>query len=320
MEALLRYLNQNRHRFNLPEEKEIIMELHAPWWSSRTGRCIYKVRAGSGPKYHIVIQDSLSLYGVQCVQNPYEPQFHRLVEVFLPARRGSFDLDGMVYFWSDYLDGDSLRTRIREKEGRDRWSVLFQLAHSIGELQKKHSFESSDFLSELVRLSLIKIGDDKLGSSFMQSTESLRGVLTGFSRTLCSWSHGDLWPEDVFVRDEALKIIDWEWAVQAAPIGVDLVDLYITAAEHILDIPTRQAWLSFFANRIQRLQILATEISALWSSVSLNREDRKHVVIYALIRSAGRVIAQDGYDMLSLVNTYINLASALLEDRVPFVY
>jgi glucosyl-dolichyl phosphate glucuronosyltransferase len=316
MKALLQYIENNRNTFNIPGGK-LFLELHAPWRLSRTSRSTYKVRSETNSRYHLIFQDGISLQGIRCLQNPFEPEFHHIVNSFLPGHRGSINIDGLVYFWSDFMEGSSLGTNMRSnKNNTESWLFVSYLAKLIGELQKQSAHASADFLSKLKEITRRQINDTNLFSLYEHAVDQYISILTNWPNNACSWSHGDLWTEDIIVNKELLCIIDWEWALSVAPIGADLIDLYITSAEHVLSIPTEQAWLSFFTNKITQLQPLAKEISVLWSSVGFKQDDCKRIVIYTLIRSAGRVIAQEGYEGFPLFNTYLNLASILLNNHI----
>ena len=316
MKDLLRYLEDNRRLFDLPEGQELAIELHAPWSPSFTGRCMYKVRPKHSPGPLIAIQDRMALNGKVCAKSPYEPEFHRIVNKFLPARRGAFEVDGSGYFWSEYVDGPSLKSLLLHggENNGGIWTAVSELAGVITMFQEDTASESSAYIPELLALVLPRIEDESLSTLLKKFAEA-------FARRalLCSWSHGDLWLEDVLYARNAFFVLDWEWALNTAPIGSDLIDLYITSAEHILNIPTEKAWRDFLEGRIVHLQSLRREIQALWSRTALDRNCRKHIIVYALIRSMGRVMAQNASEGIALISTYLR-ASIGTHRRSDYIY
>jgi hypothetical protein len=133
----------------------------------------------------------------------------------------------------------------------------------------------------------------------------------------CAWSHGDLWPEDIFVTDGGIKIVDWEWALPSAPVGCDLVDLYVTTAEHVLGMGPADAWGSITAQAPGRLQPLKDELDNLWTAKGLGRSQRTVVLIYALIRAAGRTLCQEGQMGTASAGLLLEIASQQVDDLQP---
>jgi len=316
MDKLRKYFNRKRNYFRLPDDADISISLQSPWRISRTSRCRYHVYSPLVQGQEIIVQDDTSLYGIRCGQNPYEPAFHSLVEDILPLKRGSFNLDHRTFYWSERMKGLSLHALFGDQERDNAWKIVHDFSDRIRNLQEKNAFHSSNYLSEWIPLCMEKIGNPSLTSHFMKFSYQIRSILKG--PAICSWSHGDLWPGDVFYEDGIFRLIDWEWAVNSAPLGSDLIDFYVTAAEHIIGQSSEKAWLSLLCDGISQLKTVRKNIFDPWIAAGLSKGQITQYILYALLRHAGRVTAQDGYFGFPILDMYMALASRLILNGIGF--
>lgn len=316
---LIHYLENHRNVFGLPENERLAVELLAPWRLSRTGRCRYLARSQEDDRRLLVIQDSRSIFGLVETQNPYQPRFHKKVERYLPARRGSFLFKGKTYYWAGYLQEKSLHSSLKNSPIDRAWKSLAAFAQEYGQWQLADAASSDLFLEGL--LDLIRSGMDQpiLQNWFDHYVSSRIDLCRQYSPLLCSWSHGDLWPAEIFIGDNSWKILDWEWSLEAAPIGSDLIDFYVTLGEHVLEVPISKAWEGLFQDGLPQLSPLRKELMILWSQAGIDPKAREGILCYALLRSLSRVLVQEGFSGLDLVNTYLEIFSSLEKGLFPLV-
>ncbi|MFA6362428.1 hypothetical protein [Methanoregula sp.] len=292
---LIDYLEKNRKLFKIPENEKIAIELHPPWRKSHNGTCQYIVYVGKKRIETIVIRESISLYGIRCRCNPYKPQFSEDVDNFLPENKGSFSLNNKEYYWSDRIQEKTLMSIISENpRDPDTWKLVSDFFHKFSSTQIENSVLSSDFYDELKELINQKIKQKEGTLVFEEFCDLNILKFNDQKKVPCSWSHGDLWSQDIFLVGTSWRIIDWEYSLQVAPIGSDMIDLYITLAEHNLKMSTPDAWRGFWYNEIPQLSKLREDIFSVWSTAGFDDEQEKSTYKYALIRSVGRIISQEG--------------------------
>jgi len=311
MHSLLEIVDHRRQALGLPAQGPLAVELHAPWRESRTGRCMYLVRRADDDLPLLVLQDSVSLAGLVCRQNPYAPTGLDVgVDALLPDRRGVLDWEGQPRFWASWIAAPSLASLLRRANGTaGAWETLVPIARRVGELQAAVAATHQGFFDTMVRRVLETLGHGELSEIFQSFGRAL-----GSYPLPCTWSHGDLWCQDIFVTDQGVKIVDWEWALPGAPVGCDLVDLYVTTAEHVLAMEGAAAWLSLSAQAPGPLQPLKAELDRQWTATGLGTAQRIVVVIYALIRAAGRILCQEGPTGSAAAGRLLEIASQRIDD------
>lgn len=320
MKALRAYIRENHEELRL-STGGFALELHTPWRQSRTGRCQYLVRDEGRSEYRVVIQEGLSLHGVTCTQNPYEPSFHQKVESLLPRSRGSFNLGGVPYYWAEFVDQTSLQIVLESKRGRhardNRRRELVNAVSRIGDLQTKDATRSTDYVAGLDRVCSELIGDRVLFSYYRSVTQPIREHLENQPPLPCSWSHGDLWPRDVLVGGDTLRVLDWEWAFPIAPIGADLLDLYVTSVGLVFGFSFTEVLSGLQGKGGARMPAVVAEISRACNSLGFEPKMRRGVVLFCLMRSVGRVLAQDGANRIALIEEYCKVAARFLDRNAP---
>jgi len=190
-----------------------------------------------------------------------------------------------------------------------------QCGIEVNNYQEKHISTETNYFNQLIEIILVKTDDKKLASEFIKSTEYLRKWLPDNIKITCSWSHGDIWPKDIFSGNK-IKIIDWEWALREAPLGVDIIDLYLTTAQHILNFSMFDSWISFINNSIIVLQPLYQVLLKTWHTHNFDDIIIRNILLYVLFRAWGREIAQDGYRGFSNKSAYLSLAEKIVKEKV----
>lgn len=293
IDALRKHLDANRAAFGLAEGGALRVELHAPWRESRLSRCHAFIRHAGEAVPRLVITDAMPLYAPAA---PLSPQ--ALASRFMPPG-GVFELDGAVYGWSRYMDAPSLLACLGDTPDQEGLALVSRFAMALAAEQGREAVEAPLPLAALKDQCLSRIDSAKVAARFHILANRASQLVDATGSGPCSWSHGDLWPADVFVDKGCFTLVDWEWATPAAPLGVDLVDLHVTLAEHWLGVPTIEAWQSLLS---PPAGVSAPARAALDTLVA--GRDRQHAVLYALVRAAGRVLAQDGLAGLPLVSCY----------------
>jgi hypothetical protein len=174
---------------------------------------------------------------------------------------------------------------------------------------------SSDYYNELKELMNQKITRKENSIFFGKFGENFDiSLYQDPIKIPCSWSHGDLWSRDIFLSDKSWRIIDWEYCLNVAPLGSDIIDLYVTIAEQNLKISTPDAWRGFLFDEIPLLSQVRGKIFSFWAIAGFNDEQKKSVYLYALIRSIGRIISQDGTINKSDLESYSQIVSEITHD------
>jgi len=292
---LIDYLERNRELFKIPENEKIAIELYPPWRKSHNGTCQFVVYVGKKRIKQLIIRDSISLYGIRCGINPYQPQFYAVVNNFLPEYTGNFFIDNKEYYWSNWIQEKPLISIISENlRDPDTWKLVSDFVQKFSLAQIENSSLSSDFYDELKELINQKTTQKEDNTVFKEFCGLYTPILNNQIKVPCSWSHGDLWSQDIFLVGYSWRIIDWEYSLLVAPLGSDIIDLYVTIAEHNLKLSTPDAWRGFWFNEIPQLSKLRENIFSVWSTAGFDDEQEKSAYIYALIRSIGRIIHQEG--------------------------
>jgi glucosyl-dolichyl phosphate glucuronosyltransferase len=299
MQHIESYLDRNREKMGLPAQGRIFVELHAPASNSRLHRLHYRVRVGSEPNYSVVIQNDRSLEGHLCRVNPYEPYFAAKVAPLLVPRRGAFSAASSRYYWAEYMKGQSLLDQLRNDRQGSAYPKLLAIAERILAMQAKCATRTPSAVASLCDLIQDKIDEPKMSQQWRRQAAPLLALTSSVPQHILSWSHGDLWPMEIFGEADPCILIDWEWAHPEAPLGVDLIDLYLNTAQHALGASYEESWIGLLDNSIHAL----TDLGAwLRSSLVRNHPDRPSVtatLLYGLLRWWGREVAQEGPPALS---------------------
>ncbi|MGE4538348.1 MAG: hypothetical protein AB7D37_14830 [Desulfovibrio sp.] len=293
IDALRTHLEANRAAFGLAEGVALRVELRAPWRESRLSRCHAFVRQAGEAAPRLVVTDAMPLYAPAAPLAP--PPF---VSPFMPPG-GMFTLDGTVYAWSRYVDAPSLLASLGDAPNQEALALVARFAATLAAATAREAVQTPLPLAALAEQCLSRIGAAKAVARFRVLADQASRLADPDASGPCSWSHGDLWPADVFVGKDGFTLVDWEWATPAAPLGVDLIDLHVTLMEHWLGVPTLAAWQSLLSPPAG----IAAPARAAFEALAAGR-DRRHAVLYALVRAAGRVLAQDGPAGLPLIRVY----------------
>ncbi len=312
MQTLIETINHHRKALALPDQGTLTVELRAPWRFSNTGRCLYVVRLAGSHQALLALQDGVSLSGAPCPQNPYEPaRFATEVESLLVPNRGVLEWGRRSLYWAHWINAPTLDSRLRvARRNANGGSALMQTARLIGDLQGKTVMAERGYFTALLNHVTGLLPRESLPRLVFDYEE-----LSAVYPLPCAWSHGDLWPEDIFITDAGVTIVDWEWALPCAPVGCDLVDLYVTTVIHALGLKTDEAWRSLSGQSPGRLQPLRDELDRHWATHNLDSTQRTAVIIYGLMRSALRILCQDGRMGVSLADQLFRIAAGHIGDR-----
>ncbi len=291
--ALRNHLDANRAAFGLSEQAALRVELRAPWRQSCLSRCHFFVRHAGETVPRLVVTDAMPLYG------PSAPlSLPPLASPFMPAG-GTFELEGAVYGWSRFVDAPSLLDCLGDRPQQHGLALISRFATCLAADQGERAVDAPLPLAALQEQCLARMASPKVGARFLVFAGQAALLADADRPRRCSWSHGDLWPPDVFVEKDRFLMVDWEWATPAAPLGADLVDLHVTLAEHWLAVPTVAAWRSLVAPEAG----FPAPVREVLDTVVRGR-DKLEAVLYALVRAVGRVLAQDGLAGMPQVENY----------------
>ena len=317
---LRHYLNHNRQIFNLPESGELVVRLQAPWRISRTSRCLYWVKLTTDKTYRLVLQEVTSLSGITSSRNLYEPSFWQIVDDFLPDNRGTIKIDACRFYWSEsYIVPsilDTVKSQRRLSKSKFSFShqdILENITRQFLIRQVSNSSISTQYLQETKQLIFANLGNSNLINLFIAQTQSIWCWLETVPPIPCSWAYGGLWPKDIFVIQDKIKIIDWEWATEVAPIGSDIYELYLLSAEHLCDFTLQDSFQAFETDSIDSLSSVRKEVLLIWQRLQINIKFQKAIKVFVLLRQLGRTLADDGYTSLEIEQPYMALINELIE-------
>ena len=319
IERIKVYLDQHRNYFNLPEEREIIVRLQAPWRISRTSRCIYWVKLEFDPEYRLVIQEATSLSGIESARNLYEPTFWDKVNDLLPKNRGKIKIESSWYYWSDFFAAPSILELATkqgwftktETDGSSR-QILEEVVNQFISRQATNITISSDYIQENKELILVNLGNPQLIQFFLSNTQPIWDWLEALPPIPCTWADGALWPKDIFIVENKLKIIDWEWAVEQAPIGSDIYEFYLFCCEIFWGMDYCDAVKIFEKDGIEQLSFIKETLVQLWQRLSLVQSDFNIIVVFVLLRQYGRILADDGYYSVDYMEPFTKLMQDII--------
>ena len=301
IDAIRNKLSENRALFDLYGEGVLSVELRAPWRVSGSSRPLYYIYCGDASMPSLVVKDAQPLFA------PSPPLAVAPFISSLMPRQGVFSLLDQVFVWTEFIQGLALLDILRRDQPHNCLKRLFsrlrgrsddfppatrkvfvEFAQCLLAEQVEQAQQASMSLGELCSILEPRIAfpggrnmlRDFLGACYPLHTPVL---------VLCSWSHGDLWPRDIFITPAGFRVIDWEWSAPQAPLGADIVDLLVTTAQHALGYTMEESWSALFRrsmplfNSIQDM-VLRHHTPETW-----------HMLLqYCLLRSLGRELAQDG--------------------------
>lgn len=287
MKRIVQYVETQRSTFGLAPDSPLHVELRAPWRVSYIGRAHYVVHQGGMPELFIKHHSPL------CGSIKAAPEYFPIAaEALLPRLCGSFELDGAWYSWAKRADGLSLQDTIRDMLNPVALESLLLTTKSILDAQVASAtvamFHAQDFLAYAASHMQAE------AHSLLHHTLQKMNV-QDLPALPCSWGHGDVWAKDIFLREKTCTLVDWEWATDNAPLGADIVDLYVTTAEHVLGASPLQAWQSLRQSPIPLLRGVRGLLFSVWQQYGMMPEQQIAVCQYALWRAAVRVIAQERY-------------------------
>ena len=318
------YLAQNRAHFGLPSGHALQVTLLAPWRQSNTSRPLFLARCMHESRYRIAIQESISITGIRCRNNLYEPSFHEKINYLLPKYRGSFFLNHSEYYWSEFINYPSLL--FPKKNMLFGWRIkkcaddLSRLSKIILDLQEDHKHLSSLYISDTKQLITENIGKKSLSDLFFKQTESYWSWVEECPDLLCSWGHGGLWPKDIFMFDQHVKLIDWEWAMESAPIGSDIVDFYIYCCEALVNLTFEQALSSLMTGGICLLRAVRQELLRKWEQLNVQPQHQKCILVFSILRRLGILIADEGYPGQRHIPLHLEMLEFIVNKEFVFVH
>lgn len=259
---------------------DISIELYAPWRVSQTGRVAYYVYIGDSQAPSFVVKDTNSFFWLHPMYS--SPSFK---SSFMP-KHGMFILQGRSFEWSEFVNGCSLRGILSEQAGEADALLLHTFMVNYLAEQKESAIVGPVPFTLMRENCLTRMYEQKARRVFTQLCEVFPGDddVPSFP---CSWSHGDLWGEDILVRDDSFTVLDWEWSLPLAPLGADLVDLLIGRAVMDCGLSFSEAWKDAFKGQ-------SLSFGALRAALPFKADEWKILVGYCALRSLGRELAQDG--------------------------
>ncbi len=322
MITLQSYIDQKRAYFNLPASGKISCVLRGPWRRTNTGRCLYFVRMAREDSYRLVIQETTTMQGKECLQNVYQPQFSQDIQQLLHPQTGRFSIGLQSYYWCGFYDTHSLLDDILNRKPRKHTSQdssnLRKVAETFLELQTAGVHNNTGWLPLAKEMILEKIAEQPLIDLYLQKTAHIWQWLSQYENVPCSWGHGALWPKDVFIINNQVKAIDWEWAIPTAPLGSDIVNFYFSCAEHIFDIPFNEIPKAFIGNQISGLSAMHQYLVSTWRETEMCNTTSNAVIVFTLLRKLARLLAEDGYPTALSLQQHISAIQLYMKN--PFVY
>jgi hypothetical protein len=226
----------------------------------------------------------------------------------LPARRGEFTIGSRTFYWSDYNPSRSLLD-VAQRDNPNFLDAIAKLATCLLQRQAEQRKVSSEYLDDNHQLFQTRIHDQRLQAAFDAMTSQHFGSLANHAECVCSWTHGDLWIKDVFMQSGLPCIVDWEWATEIAPIGCDVIDLYVSTASAIFGMSSGTAWTGFLLDTIAELKPLRRLLVAAWDSAEMNASQCRIVCQFTLWRCVARVVAQEGLLGSRTIEQYLRVAT-----------
>ncbi|MFQ3574332.1 MAG: hypothetical protein SNJ53_06840, partial [Thermodesulfovibrionales bacterium] len=247
----------------------------------------------NNPNPILIISNANSLNGVLCTQNPYSPIFRDSVVPLLPLRCGAFKIGDNIFYWSKFINHENLLTELKQNFNIKK---IVRLAYLLLKMQKTEYLSKKSILSELLELVSSKTSDTNLANFFDSEITFICNICFDDNDIPSSWSHGDLWPKDIYsIEEDRFIIIDWEWALNKAPISVDLIDLYLTTVEHVFNkTDLYDCFIAFFYNTIKEMALLRNIVFHYWQKNNLTKKDICFILLYVMIRWWARELVQQG--------------------------
>ena len=195
----------------------------APWRRSNTARNSIIIHDTYSKKKYL-LTSIYSFSGNNLLNNPYIPPYweKEAIKELLVSQSGevrSVKHKRLPYFWATFIDQQS----ILDIDTDEKNKVISNFSKSYLLLNKKAIHNSKQCIEALNEVCLSKINQNADMEFLKNISNKIKNKLPG--EFIASWSHGDLWIKDIFIKKNGFTVIDWEWCTQHAPAGMDILDL-----------------------------------------------------------------------------------------------
>jgi hypothetical protein len=195
----------------------------APWRRSNTARNFIIINDNDNNKKYI-LTSIFSFSGNKLLNNPYIPPYweKEAIKELLVSQSGdvkSVKHERLPYFWAPFIEHQC----ILDIDNIEKSNVISDFSKKYLLLNKKAIHTSKQCLEAFNESCFSKI-KQSADMEFLKNM-SIRIKKKLPNEFIASWSHGDLWEKDIFIKEKGFTVIDWEWCTLHAPAGMDILDL-----------------------------------------------------------------------------------------------